>query len=356
MRNSRLVTVLLLAIASSTLPSPTLAQEVFKGKRISFIVGLAAGGGIDLIARMFARHFVKHIDGNPTIVVQNMPGAAGATAMNFIAQRAPKDGTTIIYDSWTPLEQIIKSPHVQYDYTKMTYVGGLRGGPWMLFARKSVLPGGLNRPADIVKAKELVYGGQQPSLILDIHGRLSLNMLKINYKYVHGYQGAAAIRTAMERDEVHVTTHGLQGYRAGVEPTLVKSGIAIPLWYFQRRDPTGRYVPSPLVNDMPAFQDVYTEVHGSDRSSIEWKALELLSDLYGASNFVLGPQGMDPAATAALREAMAKTMTDADFLAEQNKVFGFPHEYVALDEVQNIVAKIGTVRPELVEFFQKLMK
>jgi len=356
MQKSRLATLLLLAAAGSLLSAPTRAQEFYRGKRISFVVGLAAGGGIDLIARMFARHFVKYVDGSPTIVVQNMPGAAGATAMNFIAQRAPKDGTTIIYDSWTPLEQIIKSPHIQYDYTKMTYVGGLRGGPWMLFARKSVVPGGLTKPADIVKARELVYGGQQPSLILDIHGRLSLNMLKINYKYVHGYQGAAAIRTAMERDEVHVTTHGLQGYRAGVEPTLVKNGVAIPLWYFQRRDVAGNYVPSPLVNDMPAFQDVYTEVHGSDRSSIEWKALELLSDLYGASNFVLGPQGMDGASTAILRDAMAKTMADADFVNEQKKIFGFPHEYVNLDEVQNIVAQIGAVRPELVEFFQKLMK
>ena len=138
--------------------------------------------------------------------------------------------------------------------------------------------------------------------------------------------------------------------------TLVKNGIAIPLWYFQRRDAAGNYVPSPLVNDMPAFQDVYAEVQGSDRSSIEWKALELLSDLYGASNFVLGPQGMDAAATSILRNAMAKTMADADFIGEQKKIFGFPHEYVNLDEVQNIVARIGSVRPELVEFFQKLMK
>ena len=89
----------------------------------------------------------------------------------------------------------------------------------MLFARRSVVPGGLKDPKDIIKATELVYGGQQPALILDMHGRLALNMLKLPYKYVHGYQGAAAIRFAMERNEVQVTTHGLQGYRQGVEQT-----------------------------------------------------------------------------------------------------------------------------------------
>lgn len=337
--------------------TPAIAQDFYKGKRLSMIVGLAPGGGLDLQARMFSRHLARHIEGSPAITVQNMPGAAGATSMNFMAQRAPKDGSTIIYDSWTPLEQVIKSPHVSYDYAKMTFIGALRGGPWMMFARKSAAPSGLDKPTDIVKAQGLVYGGQQPALILDMHGRLALDMLKVNYKYVHGYQGAAAIRLAMERDEVHVTTHGLQGYRSGVEQTLVKNGVAIPLWYFQRRDADGRYVPSPLVNDMPAFLDVYRQLRGDPRGGIEWEALELLTDFYGsASNFVWGPEGMDPAAIEPLRKAFALTMADPEFIAEQNQVFGFPHENLPLAEASKIIARLGHVSPALVEFFNKLMK
>ena len=356
--NRKLKSCLAAAIAISVLAlsSPARAQEFYKGKRVMMVVGLAPGGGLDIMARLFSKHLGKHIAGSPDIVVQNMPGAAGATAMNFMATKAPKDGSTIIYDSWTPLEQIIKAPHVNYDYTKMTYLGALRGGPWMLFARKSVVPGGLNDPKDLVKATDLVYGGQQPALILDIHGRLALNMLKLKYKYVHGYQGAAAIRFAMERNEVQVTTHGLQGYRQGVEPTLVKNGVATPLFYFQRRDENGAYVPSSLINDMPAFQDVYRDLIGPERTGIDWEALELLTDLYGsASNFVWGPQSMEPAAIEPLRKAIASTMVDAEFIAEQNTLFGFPHEYLKPNEAQKIIARINSVSPQLVDYFSKMM-
>ena len=145
----------MLTISVISLTGAAKAQEFHKGKRVTMVVGLAPGGGLDIMARLFSKHLARHIPGSPDIVVQNMPGAAGATAMNFMATKAPKDGYTVIYDSWTPLEQIIKSSHVNYDYTKMTYIGALRGGPWMLFARKSVVPGGLNDPKDIIKATDL---------------------------------------------------------------------------------------------------------------------------------------------------------------------------------------------------------
>ena len=125
-----------LAVSALAMSSPTHAQDFYKGKRIMMVVGLAPGGGLDIMARLFSKHLAKHISGSPDIVVQNMPGAAGATAMNFMATKAPKDGSTIIYDSWTPLEQIIKSPHVNYDYTKMTYIGGAGPG---CFLRERVL-------------------------------------------------------------------------------------------------------------------------------------------------------------------------------------------------------------------------
>lgn len=349
---------LALAIAPATLGvTPSAAQEFYRGKQLTVVVGLAAGGGIDTTARMFTRHFAKHVEGSPNIVVQNMPGAAGAIAMGYMGQRAAKDGTTIIYDSWLPLAQITRPTQVGFDYRKMTFVGALRGGPWVVFARKSVVPGGMKRPADIAKAEGLVYAGQQPALILDMHGRLGLNLLKLKYKYVSGYQGAAAIRLAIERDEAHVTTHGLQGYRSGVEPTLVKNGTVMPLYYFQRRDAAGNYVANALVPEIPAFLEVYREMHGGKPSGIEWDALELITDLYGnASNFVWGPPGMNPAALPPLQKAFAATMVDPEFIAEQEKTFGHKHENVTSDEAQRIMARFNNVEPRLVEFFQKFMQ
>lgn len=337
--------------------SEITAQSFYQGKQVTLLVGPAAGGGIDTIARLFARTFSQKIEGAPTLIVQNMLGAGGAVALGHLAQRAPKDGTVLIYDVWLPLVQITRPSQVRFDYTTLSFVGAVRGGPWVVFARKDIVPGGMKQPADIAKAGALVYAGQQPSLVLDIYGRLGLNLLKLKHKYVSGYPGAQQIRVAIERDEANVTTHGLQGYRSGVEPTLVKNGVVMPVWYFQRRDANGAYVASPLVPEMTSFLDLYRQIHGTGPSGFEWEAFELLNDLYGnASNFVWGPPGMEPAALPPLQKAFAATLLDPEFIAEQKRMFGLVYENVTSEEAKAIIARIGSVDPKMVEFFVKLMQ
>ncbi|MGD9714751.1 MAG: hypothetical protein AB7V46_22225, partial [Thermomicrobiales bacterium] len=315
-----------------------------------------AGGGIDTVARMFAQSFGEHIAGKPPLIIQNMPGAAGIIAINRLANSAPKDGTAVAYDSWAPLNQVTKLKQLQYDYAKLTMIGALRAGTYVMFARKDSVPGGLNRATDIVKAGNLVYAGQQPTLVLDIHGRLALNLLKVEYKYVSGYRSAPAIRIAMERGEANVTTHGLQGYRAGIEPRYVKQGLFVPLWYFQRRDPNGDWLVDPSMKGMPTLLGTYKALYGKSPSGIEWDALQLMADLYGSvSNFVWGPPGMDTKAVEPLRKAFYAAASDPKFLAEQDRVFGFRYESVPIDEAQNVVAQLSKVDGKLVEYFKQLM-
>jgi tripartite-type tricarboxylate transporter receptor subunit TctC len=83
-------------IALSTQPVPAFAQEDFyRGKTIRLIVGLAPGGGFDTYSRVIARHIGKHIPGNPTTIVDNMPGAASLLAANYVYKAARPDGLTI---------------------------------------------------------------------------------------------------------------------------------------------------------------------------------------------------------------------------------------------------------------------
>ena len=104
MRRALLASFMTISVISLT--GAAKAQEFHKGKRVTMVVGLAPGGWLDIMARLFSKHLARHIPGSPEIVVQNMPGVAGATAMNFMAAKAPKDGFTVIYDSWTPLEHL----------------------------------------------------------------------------------------------------------------------------------------------------------------------------------------------------------------------------------------------------------
>ncbi|MFM1816076.1 MAG: hypothetical protein RLZ98_2771, partial [Pseudomonadota bacterium] len=75
--------------------SAETAAEFYKGKSVAFIVASGAGGGYDLYARTIARTWPKYLAGNPTIIVQNMPGASGVRAMNYVYNVAAKDGTVV---------------------------------------------------------------------------------------------------------------------------------------------------------------------------------------------------------------------------------------------------------------------
>src|ERR1700754_4327101 len=83
----------LLAAALASTPSP--AQDFYRGKQVTIVVGFSAGGGYDLTARLYARHFGRHIPGNPSVIVSNLPGAGSAVAAASLANSPPQDGTRL---------------------------------------------------------------------------------------------------------------------------------------------------------------------------------------------------------------------------------------------------------------------
>lgn len=354
---ARHMTSLLALGLAAMAPQAAGAQDYYKGKKITVVIGFAAGGGMDTVGRMFMRHFANHVPGGPAFIAQNMPGAGATMARNYIAQRAPKDGSVIFYDSWNPMAQLVKLPQVRFDYAKYVLIGGLRGSAFVMFGRKDMAPGGMKAPQDIAKAQNIVYAGQGPTITLDLYGRLGLDLLGVKYKYVPGYKGAAAIRLAIGRGEGNITTHGMQGYRSGVEPTMTKQGVVMPLWYFPHRDANGNLAAIPAIKDMPNFQDVYKAVRGEKYDTIEWKALQLMSDLYGSGpNYVWGPPSMDTNATAVLRKAFDATMADKAYQAEQQKIFGYVHEKVPNADVEKVIAGFGGLDPKVLDYFARVLK
>jgi len=93
------------------------AEEPFyAGKRIRIITGFAPGGSIDLRSRLFARHLRKWIPGNPSIIVQSMPGAGGLIAANHTFGVAKRDGLTMLhFPSSTIMNAFLAPAKVQYD-------------------------------------------------------------------------------------------------------------------------------------------------------------------------------------------------------------------------------------------------
>src|SRR5262249_52649100 len=98
--------------------------EFYRDKQIKFVVSSSVGGGFDAYTRLIARHLHKHILGNPAVVVQNMPGAGGVRAGNFLASVAPSDGTTIaLFQNTVPMEPLYGNKQALFDANRLHWLG-----------------------------------------------------------------------------------------------------------------------------------------------------------------------------------------------------------------------------------------
>src|SRR5437763_15665385 len=120
--------VLLLAAAPAA--SQTVA-DFYRGKTLTMVVGTSPGGDYDLRLRMVGRHIGRHIPGNPTVVVNNMPGGGGLVVANWLANIAAKDGTVVVAVTQNlPVTQAMASmPGIRFDARKFHWVGNTTDTP-----------------------------------------------------------------------------------------------------------------------------------------------------------------------------------------------------------------------------------
>lgn len=195
----------LLALATALIALPGTAQsaDFFAGKSITILVGYGVGGGYDTTARMFARHFGKHVPGNPAIVIQNMPGAGSMKVANNIWSVANKDGTVLgVFASSTALEPLFGNAAAEYDPRKFQWIGSMHRD----IASCAIWKGagiGIKTLPDLIKAnKTVTFGSTSPTAITSQHPLFLKNMFKAPVKVVFGYKGTKDVSIAMQRGEV----------------------------------------------------------------------------------------------------------------------------------------------------------
>ena len=204
-----------LALAAVCLPrAPLIAADSYAGKTIELIVGAPPGGGYDIYARAVARHLGRHIPGEPTIVVKNMPGAGSAKAAQYISTIAPKDGTSIagimpgaimgplLDDRTAPL----------FDPTKVRYVGTANSGTRVCVTLKS---GKIQKFEDAQKVKAK-FGGSAP------------NDSTFEYGYLHKHTVGRAVghRAGLSRHAGDGARHGARRDRRHLRLGLVELQVA----------------------------------------------------------------------------------------------------------------------------------
>ena len=176
--------------------------DFYRGKTVRIVVGFAAGGGFDIASRLLARYLGRHIPGNPTVIVENVPGGSSMVAMNQVYNTAPKDGTVIANVSGgLVLQQLFGAAGVQYDVTRVHYLGTPAVEQRLLLVTRA---SGFTRFADVLSpsGKQLVLGSPPPGTGAYDAAAVVRDVLGANIKLVSGYDGLAKVRLAMEQGEV----------------------------------------------------------------------------------------------------------------------------------------------------------
>ncbi len=196
-----LAAALLAAISSASAQEPVS----FQGKQILMVIGYAAGGGTDAAGRLIAAALGKHLPGNPTIVVQNIPGADGMVALNYIVQQTKPDGLTITMGSGTQIDPLhSRKPQAKYDPKDFNFIGGAGKGGTVLLINKDVEKRVFDKKAEPVIMGAL-SGMPRSGMQMTAWGK---EFLDWNVKWVVGYRGTNDLTVALERGEIDMTATG----------------------------------------------------------------------------------------------------------------------------------------------------
>src|SRR5262249_28064716 len=196
------ITVLMVTLAGLILTVPVHAQPIesfYRGRTVTVVVGYSVGGGYDAHARVLARHLGKHIPGNPSVVVQNMPGGGSLRAANYLYNAAPKDGATLgVFARGMAMEPLIGTSGTNFDARKFAWIGS---GTNEVSVCATWHASKVKTWSDALVTPFTVAGegsGSDP----DIFSIMLRNVLGAKMRLVSGYPGGADMTLAIERGEV----------------------------------------------------------------------------------------------------------------------------------------------------------
>ncbi|MGH7766291.1 MAG: Bug family tripartite tricarboxylate transporter substrate binding protein [Candidatus Binatia bacterium] len=320
------------------------AQENFKGKTIKIIAGFPAGGGVDAEARLLARYLERHIPGNPSVLVQNMPGAGGIVATNWFEQLAKPDGLTLHYTSVSSItQQVFGAEGVKFDLKNWEFIGSVVRGTTVAMIKPDKLER-LTNPAKPVLGIGTRTGDDTWSTMFF----WGAEYLKWNVRWILGYRGGGELRIAFQRGETDIyASANLQALRELIAEgyqTFVQQGRLTSAGSFKRR---------PEFPNVPTFE----ETLGKSRpTGVAWEAYRTWAGSDAAGRPLFAPPKTPPGIVRTLRESFARLENDKEFHKDLLGVAGDDAELLMANEAEPIMRQLFTVSPGVAEFVNDLTK
>jgi tripartite-type tricarboxylate transporter receptor subunit TctC len=313
----------------ATLTSAYAQDDVaafYKGRQMTMLVGSGAGGTYDVSARILARHIVRHIPGNPTIVVQNQPGAGGLTVANQMFNAAPRDGSMIaLVNNGVPTSPFLTPDQAKFDPVKLSWLGATNRETQIVVVWHTAP---VTTMDDLFK-KEVIVGGVAPGTATVDYPLVANSILGTKFKIVSGYAGTPAVNLAMERGEI-------QGDAGRGWVTAKAQDIQLI------RDKKFRIIAQYGARKAADLPD--TPLMPAGKTEADQQALTLLYSRQEYGRPFFAPPGVPPARLAALRAAFDATLKDPEFLADAKKAL-WETELVTGPELDALTKRLATTPP-----------
>jgi tripartite-type tricarboxylate transporter receptor subunit TctC len=320
----------MLAIATSTAAPAQSVAEFYSGKTINIVVGAGEGGGYSIYGQLAAEYLRKLLPGNPTVIVQSMPGAGGIKATDYLANVAPKDGTALgMLLDLAAATQMLEPRAARYDLSKFSVVGSFVTDNPVVMVRADA---GARNFAEF-KGKGIVVGASGRGSQTYIHPALLRDVLGANLKIVVGYRGSSDISLALERGEVQAQSATWVSWLARHADWIKKKQIVPIVQVGLKKEPD--------LPDVPLMIDLAT-------AEADRQVLEFMSSGSQIGRALYAPPGVPADRVAALRTAFDTMIKDKDFreAAAKRKLVIAPTPGT---DVQAIIQKVVSYSPAVID-------
>ncbi len=303
---------------------------------VRIVVGFSPGGGFDAYARLFARHFGRHLPGQPNVIVQNMPGSSSLKAVQYLDQGAPRDGNYITaFNPGLMTNSLLEPDKVSYNFANLSWIGSITQDFRVCYAWNER---NVRSWDDLLRSQRFVMGTTSIGSSAYQNAAVLKTLFGVKIHHVLGYPGSAEERIAIERGELD----GGCGAWASNPPDWIINRKITPLVTFTKPENADPSVKAPFILDLAKSPE--------DRAVLEiLTAADLLGRPYVASRAI-------PAARLdTLRKAFDSTMGDKEFLAE-SELRQLPVAAIGGTQAQSVVEALYKASPTLIAKAREAVK
>ena len=288
--------------ASGAAPAQTAAEPEQKAGQINFTVSSDAGNSYDIFARLIARYLTKHVAGHQNIIIQNMPGAGGLRATNWLYTVAPKDGQTIgMINNTLAFDPLYGNKAAQFDAAKFNWLGSPSKENALLVVYHTVPV----RNIEEARSRELILSATGAGSTPAFFARVLSSLFDFKVKIIPGYKSQTESFLAMERGENDGNASPFWSALTSEFPQWLSDKKIRPIVYYGTlRVPE---IGAPHVLDL--LQD-------PEKRAI----MEIAQGGLDMGRPMLMPPGVDQAKVVAMRKALSATFADEEYKVECKKL------------------------------------